>query len=185
MYIVCPNCKTNFVVAADVFNTKARKVKCCKCQHIWYHRPIQLQSLQQQILPQKVQQRYHVPVIIQQKKISWLSIAAIILILIYVAILGVMRYKTWQNTLYQKGLQLEIVRLEYLDDQLLLEYRILNKGDLSSPPPNIQIALLGERRKVIAATSFKAIALSPYRYLYMQTTFQSLAAKINVLEISF
>jgi predicted Zn finger-like uncharacterized protein len=183
MYIICPNCKTNFVVESYVLNIKGRKVKCSKCQHVWHQKPVHFDAASQEILPQTVQRRYHVPAIIQQKKISWLAISVIMLSILYLSFLGLMRYKTWQNNLYRQGLHLEIIKLEYLDDQLLLEYRILQQGDFSNPAPNIKISLLGDKRQVVAATSFKAIALSPYRYLYIKTKFESLAAQINILEI--
>ncbi len=38
MSITCPNCNTSFIVSNDQIGTLGRKVKCSKCQHIWYQK---------------------------------------------------------------------------------------------------------------------------------------------------
>jgi predicted Zn finger-like uncharacterized protein len=37
MIIVCPNCTTRFAVADAAFAKGARKLKCARCEHIWFH----------------------------------------------------------------------------------------------------------------------------------------------------
>ncbi len=39
MILECSNCSTRFSVKDDLLLPKGRKVKCAKCQHIWYQYP--------------------------------------------------------------------------------------------------------------------------------------------------
>jgi len=40
MLISCPSCNTKFAVPIRAIGTAGRKVKCTKCQHIWFQEPV-------------------------------------------------------------------------------------------------------------------------------------------------
>lgn len=40
MRIVCPECEATFVVNPSALGEKGRKVKCARCQHVWFQEPV-------------------------------------------------------------------------------------------------------------------------------------------------
>ena len=38
MFITCQNCNTNFIIDPNQLGDQGRKVKCSKCQNVWYHK---------------------------------------------------------------------------------------------------------------------------------------------------
>jgi predicted Zn finger-like uncharacterized protein len=173
MYIFCPNCRTNFVISNDLIGPEGKKVRCSKCQHVWY---------------QKYKQ-FNLPAVIPNSKFRFdylgaflVFLAAIFLVfLLYVHTLKIDNYAT------QKSFNIDIITTEYVEDEdkTVLHYKILNNSDDTKAVPSIKISLLGSENQLIDSHILEnKVSLEPQQYIYIKTEFKGLSHPVEKFGIT-
>jgi predicted Zn finger-like uncharacterized protein len=207
MILTCTNCKTSFVAPDTLIGPSGRKVKCSKCQFIWFA-----------TLPQKpkaevltplpdvktLQGSFNLP-IVAAERIGWylyfmpllfiLSIASALCLLFphkVLALKFVDQKMLCENLQVcdTKGIKLKDVEFNTKDKEgkniAVLSYKIANNTNNQKNIPIIRVKLLDKDLKVVKShtatnqTSF----LKPYHQHLVETRFEDLPESVAKIELS-
>jgi len=194
MYIICPNCQTNFIIDASMLMPNGRKVKCSKCRHIWYKEAPDISTIiatqQQNIIKRPVEVYYNLPVIVSEydyPRLLRISLPVLFIILNFFLLLCIHNLKNANKELIN-GLQIEIVDLEKKHDNesLIVKYKISNLNNFAKQIPPIKLLFLDDKENIVYFYVQKeTVVLEPHKYIYINSEFTDLSKKVENFDIKF
>ncbi|MCC2646389.1 MAG: hypothetical protein K0R02_454 [Rickettsiaceae bacterium] len=206
MILTCTNCKTSFVASDTSIGPSGRKVKCSKCQYVWFATlPAKPKIELSSILPdgQTLQGSFNLPAI-SDIRIAWyLYILPLIMGSIFITSYGVLFPNKIlalnfidQKMLCQKfdicdtsGIKLKDVKFQNMNKGdkkfTVLSYKVANNTDYPKNIPIIKVRLLDKEKNVIKShiASNKNIPLKPFHQHLIETRFEDLPANVENIEL--
>ena len=95
------------------------------------------------------------------------------------------KYSCSNDLKQSEGFKLEVTKIEYLENKLYVEYRILNTNNYLKQAPKIKITLLNENHQIIDSVWLKTlVSLKSHNYLYIGSQFLNVPKNINSFEVA-
>jgi predicted Zn finger-like uncharacterized protein len=173
MYIFCSNCKTNFSVEDDLIKPDGRKVRCSKCQNVWYQEYFEYKS--------NLLKTYNLPMVLPTKKVqtyySLFVVSISLSVLIYMVFLAYVNNLKNSNFNFQKDFAVDILPSEILEheNKVILHYKITNLSLENKLIPEIRVRLLDQDQHIIDSNILEhsdKVFLQPLQYIYIKTEFK-------------
>lgn len=149
MYIACKKCNTNFIVSPEQIGLSGRRVRCCKCQHIWHAQATQIPEDSSVLTPQiellkPIEGGVHLPALItpEVKKTFPDRFIILVIFLILSFALFFSQYINFDyvgKTEYEFKIEDIKANLNNEKNNIVLYYRIINLSDRMQSIPDMRI----------------------------------------------
>ncbi|MDX1950329.1 MAG: zinc-ribbon domain-containing protein [Rickettsiales bacterium] len=198
MLISCPNCSATFAVPAKAIGETGKKVKCSKCGHMWHQEPIrQEKTTLDTLLQTNEKQDKNLPVK-TQKNFNYGSLAAGILLLIFIGILQFMAFpKTNEMISSSLGLAdysaIKLVNFssesQINDNKLDIKISgiITNTSGKITKAPALDVKIMSKGGRVIAKNKIQLEkpSLEPYEIYKFDTEITKITGNADNITITF
>ena len=195
MYIICPSCKTTFVVTPQQVGPLGRKVKCSKCFKIWHAKlninlntNLSNTTISRPLVSSKLEKGSNLPAVIPVKIPIYLYIFPIILAFLIIFINTVFFYDyAFAALKVNPNLSIRDVSLEnhLSQKRVIVHYKIFNKSQKVAVMPLIRVRLIDKNDKVIKSyTLDNKIMLETQRHISIKTEFNSVPYTVNRFDIT-
>jgi len=200
MIISCQNCKAAFIVAAEQIGATGRKVKCSKCQNMWYATVPADVLYNEQLATEHLSAPPHnlsytnLPVVISTKISKTLFFAPLFMLILIVATFFVF----YPNLMNKFGLckyvcepyNVRIQDISYEFDsshkKIMIEYSIANNTLAKARLPLIEVKLIDSSNNILQKTYIENndIWLDPDGSVKAKTEFDNISPHSKFVRIA-
>ncbi|RYE06033.1 MAG: hypothetical protein EOP33_02180 [Rickettsiaceae bacterium] len=166
MYITCHQCKTSFVVSIEQIGTNGRKVKCSKCDYIWYQEPPALSTSSSETSNHNhdivnslyahkefYDHEYNLPALLPTKSSAKRNIMSIVLVFLVIILVTLLYQNNWQSNyvITTTGLNVNNVQVKKQEEvgKITISYCIINNSNKELEIPLVKIRLLDKNNHVV------------------------------------
>lgn len=202
MYIACPNCQTKFIVSNNQIGINGRRVKCSKCNHIWYQKldynTSKLNDFENKISSEPIKtpikngysdQSFNVPVILPYKspkskksnifRLIWISFIIVCLATLFVDGFGFLgKYNQ---------LKMEEIHLGKSYGGTKILYKLSNNSDYLISKPLIKVKVMDRHKHVLedCVSIIKLHAQIPAKQsVYVEMDMKSLPPVASYIDVT-
>ncbi len=205
MRLVCSNCNAKFIIIPKQLGISGRQVKCSKCGHTWYQRPLEIRSAEQptsQTAHQTTttslattgirdvaakEMKINLPVISKFKAEKQYNIGAYFrycIIIISVSLFLVFDYLKFNNS----QVTVKDIRVARNQDgkKVKIYYKIINSSSSATQMPLIRIRVLDNNNKIVKSylSDHLHVLLQPNQHISMKTEFESVDPTAEHVDIT-
>ncbi|WP_347939355.1 MJ0042-type zinc finger domain-containing protein [Rickettsia oklahomensis] len=158
MYITCPNCQTKFIVTSNQIGINGRRVKCSKCNYLWYQKldynTSKLNDFKDKVNTETIKNHYNtnVPVILPyippKKKYNIFPILWTNFIIFCLVILLVDSFKFLGKYDQLKIEAINLGKSRHIDGMKIF-YKLYNESDYLISDPIIKVRVMDTNNQAL------------------------------------